>query len=40
MVNIEIARNQAIFFLYMSDSIPAGIFDNPLETFIEEKINA
>ena len=40
MVNIEIASSQAIFLLYISDKIPAGIFDNPLDTFIEEKINA
>ncbi len=37
-MNIEIANNHAIFLLYISESIPAGIFERPLETFKAEKI--
>jgi hypothetical protein len=37
---MEIASNQAIFLLYISERIPAGILDKPLETFIDEKIKA
>ena len=36
--NIANAKNQAIFFRYISEKIPAGILDNPLATFEAEKI--